>query len=356
MKSVLLCFLLLLGLSAYAQPDQDVAITDLTITTNCAQSQLIACFKIGITSDSTAIDTTMLEQGLIRFTLTPTNMLPLDGDTTTMEIDSILGVGEYFEKFEYEWFGAVNTMRGSQVLNLDMLGEICLVFEVDPAAETYGVNINLDVPAYLDERNNSATTDNAAASDIVGCALPVELIFFEVNRHDDYDQLRWESASEISFSHYTIESSETGKDFVAVGQIDGSSNRYQKRSYDYTYPICKSCDRYYRLKMVDLDGSYEYSRIQFIKGIGDTPELSIFPNPANDHVTLQLIPSATKDADEDLEICIYTMIGNKVLSQRFGAVQDQNVIVALDRLPAGVYSLQARRGSLLHRAPLVINH
>lgn len=116
--------------------------------------------------------------------------------------------------------------------------------------------------------------------------LPVELAKFTAIPKDRSIDLKWQTLSEIDFSHFVIERSADGSNFerltsmMSVGSTNASTN------YSYNDPSPFNGWNYYRLKMVDLDGSYEYSNIEVVK-LDHEAKLEIYPNPIKEVIQIK---------------------------------------------------------------------
>lgn len=88
-------------------------------------------------------------------------------------------------------------------------------------------------------------------------SLPVQLISFTGTRNDLKISLQWKVANETSFDFYQVERSLDGITFNSIGKLPGTmQDQYQ---FDDPFPLPGT--NYYRLKMVDQDGSFKYSKI-----------------------------------------------------------------------------------------------
>ena len=135
--------------------------------------------------------------------------------------------------------------------------------------------------------------------------LPVELLTFTAQKVERGVQLFWQTATEINNSHFEVEWSTDGSDFtpnasseswIKIGTVEGrgTTNEAQEYGFLHTYPA--NGENYYRLRQVDLpagqtgfDGAWEYSKtIQINYELStDHAPLAIYPNPANDFITIQ---------------------------------------------------------------------
>lgn len=124
---------------------------------------------------------------------------------------------------------------------------------------------------------------NAEAAVIAALALlPVELIEFRANLSNAGVQLVWETALPGTLNHFEIEHSSQSNNWETIGKIAFSPNEGR---YSLLDPNPKSGIHFYRLKMMDIDGSFEYSKVISVK-INDHHILSISPNPVRDELSL----------------------------------------------------------------------
>ncbi|HNJ55266.1 MAG TPA: choice-of-anchor A family protein [Chitinophagaceae bacterium] len=110
--------------------------------------------------------------------------------------------------------------------------------------------------------------------------LPVKLVsFYASSVNNKVNIIKWIAPLEIGSSHYLLERSDNGINFSTVVRINARGNNSNRNFYEYLDINPLSGRSFYRLKIVDLDGSYDYSNIVSCdtkKSFG----LSVFPNPA----------------------------------------------------------------------------
>jgi hypothetical protein len=122
--------------------------------------------------------------------------------------------------------------------------------------------------------------------------LPVNLLSFTGKRVENASLLKWRVIDEVQFARYEIERSFTGKHFDKIGEISALFNEQKTEAeYQFTDRIPSagfSADKlYYRLKMVDQDGSFSYSRMLWLS-VGPSGEINLYPNPATNQITVIL--------------------------------------------------------------------
>ena len=91
-------------------------------------------------------------------------------------------------------------------------------------------------------------------------ALPIELISFTGEEIDDYNFLKWITASEINNDFFTIEKSLDGINFEPLNNIDGAGNSTSILHYSLTDNLPYEIT-YYRLRQTDFNGIFKDSEI-----------------------------------------------------------------------------------------------
>jgi hypothetical protein len=172
-------------------------------------------------------------------------------------------------------------------------------------------------------------------STITGGALPIKLLSFNAITTEKSIILTWASASEKNFNYYTIERSVNGKDFLAIGKVDGSPNSLVRKDYTYEDQDPAQGISYYRLRAVDLDNTSETFSVIMMKFSGGKTKVNIFPNPTSDQkINVQF----NFDLQEGVTIQIYDARGNLVKTELF--VQSGSLLTLnLPDLTRGIYNV-----------------
>lgn len=111
------------------------------------------------------------------------------------------------------------------------------------------------------------------------CTLPVELIAFDAFFKNDEVGLSWTTASQLNFSHFDVQRSGNGRDWETVVSIAGEGTTSESNSYTYSDNASWVGKNYYRLSMVDLDGTIEFSPVKMVISSA-VAAIIISPNPA----------------------------------------------------------------------------
>ena len=169
--------------------------------------------------------------------------------------------------------------------------------------------------------------------------LPVELTTFKGEARQKANMLTWETASEINSDEFIVERAPEAEDelFNAIGTVDAKGNTTGTSKYDFMddQPLPVS---YYRLKIIDNDGSYEYSKIIVLQNnnVG-TGHVNVYPVPAHNAVTFAF----QCERSDDVNVTITDFSGRVVKQFTINASKGLNQKeVNIEDLPVGMYHAQ----------------
>jgi hypothetical protein len=159
-------------------------------------------------------------------------------------------------------------------------------------------------------------------------ALPIKLVSFSAKLQNQNAVLNWATAQEQNSLKFSIERSEDASNWSNVGNVNAKGNSDVKNHYSFTdYNVLTNY--YYRLKMIDQDGKFEYSPVERIS-IRNINTISFYPNPVTNIITLKNLTNQNID-----KVAIANISGQRVLE--FIAVNKQ---INVQKLPPGVYFLE----------------
>jgi hypothetical protein len=118
-------------------------------------------------------------------------------------------------------------------------------------------------------------------------SLPVTLVSFSVEAENLSAHLTWTTSSELNASHFEIEHSTKARNWATIGVVRSlHGNSALLRPYGFLHSTPVNDANYYRLRMVDFDGTAAYSEVRHLNfsGIKDT---QIFPNPVKNTLTIR---------------------------------------------------------------------
>ena len=196
-----------------------------------------------------------------------------------------------------------------------------------------GASITLVDWAYQDDGSAILTGDT-------GTPAPIELISFKARQLGGIVNLDWKTASEQNFSGFSLERAEENESFSEIGWISGKGNTEDEQEYRFDDKAAIPNKRYYyRLKAIDLDGSFEYSHIveATLSGFGFTIE-GPYPNPiTSTPFKLDIMVSEA----ETVFIRLFSASGQMVYESRTPLVEGRNEVLISDAsLSSGIYFLK----------------
>lgn len=159
--------------------------------------------------------------------------------------------------------------------------------------------------------------------------LPLQFLSFSAagNRNDVL--LTWSTANEINASHFEIEFSTNGNSFAKIADVK-AMNTGGSQQYNYTDFTARTTAIFYRIKQVDLDGKFEFSKVAKVNMQKSSQQI-VYPNPAGNLLQLKNI------AADDAEIIQVINSNGKTVMQL--PVNNQTQF-DISHLKAGIYLLK----------------
>lgn len=172
--------------------------------------------------------------------------------------------------------------------------------------------------------------------------LPVKLMEFKATKRKNGIGCSWKTASEWNADYFELERSINGKDFVTVAQLK-ATNSNAVTSYEWLDEMkVLSPLVYYRLKQVDMDGSFNYSNIVFVRSeIKSKNEVTIVPNPFESQLTF----SFDEKTEQAVRYTFYNSLGEVVYDLTTPAGQESTIMLP-KQMGIGLYTVNIQSGDL----------
>jgi hypothetical protein len=242
------------------------------------------------------------------------------------------------------WQAATKKETGS--LNLDPVykapttGDLAFTLA---ALDNMGTPIST-ITTDINGTKRDATTPDVGAFETT-ITLPVKLVSISATKIATNVLVDWATASEINSLNYQVERSTDGVNFTLVGTVKAQGNSNGVSQYNFTDAGVTSLGStvlYYRLKMVDIDGKFEYSKIVSVNlGVTNGTEItvSVFPNPYVNELYAKITTSSTGSATVQLKDGIGRMVSG-VTKQSVSQGTNIIRIDGVDQLPRGIYFVE----------------
>lgn len=172
----------------------------------------------------------------------------------------------------------------------------------------------------------------------VSVFLPIELLSFDGYSEQHHNVLQWTTASEINNEKFIIEKSLDGVYFFEIGTIEGAGNSTTNIDYNFfDHNISNQTKGFYRIKQVDYNGDFTYSRVITINRNFGSFELEVIPNPTEGEFNLTIVTWHAEIVD--IEIIDYS---GRTIFKRSSAIEKGKTSLPLDitELYSGIYLIK----------------
>lgn len=178
---------------------------------------------------------------------------------------------------------------------------------------------------------------DVVSTDNCGVPLPITLLDFNAVSGESSVFLDWQTGTEINNSHFSLQRSSDATDFREIAKITGAGNSTSLLEYDFEDKTPVEGWSYYRLQQVDFDGTTSFSNVEAVYFEKEASLIHVFPNPANDMVTVEGAPKQIET------LSLFDMLGKEVTPQvKFTKSGTSVVFMDISALPEGVYLLKGK--------------
>ena len=176
--------------------------------------------------------------------------------------------------------------------------------------------------------------------------LPVTLANLQGNLKDGVVKLSWTTSREVNFSHFEVEKSIDGSKYMQIGTVQSGASQYS-----FVDKTALGKINYYRLKVVDHDANFVYSKILIIRNDGSNVVLKLTPNPVN--TTLNVSFMLEKDAT--VTINMFDQLGRLAKRYTVRGSRGLNAFTFTDlgNLPAGNYAVEVTGDTISARQQIM---
>ena len=176
----------------------------------------------------------------------------------------------------------------------------------------------------------------AMDSSLTAVPLPVTLLNFTAQAIGSQVQLRWQTASEFNNDHFEVERSRDAGTFNWLLSVAGHGDSQLLQDYQAIDAAPISGINYYRLKQVDKDGQFLFSKIVSVNmtGAAAGPSIRLYPNPAAEVVYINI--TSTQNINSSL--VVFNAAGRQVVLKPTYLVKGGNSLsLDVSTLVPGIY-------------------
>ena len=257
----------------------------------------------------------------------------------------ILPTGPGADAFNWQYDAINNTYIGTSkdaTLPADLPQSITLTglpVVASTTANITGFSANLSPPGDL----LASETNDDNVFIFTTSPLPVTLVSFDAQSEGQVAVLNWATTEETNSEYFEVQHSLTGKAWAPVGKVASNGESTTLKNYTFSHNTPVNGENLYRLKMVDKDQTFAYSRIQSVKFEGLESDLTVYPNPVTDKLFI-------RDFAQVSQVNIYDLKGLSVYQSGLSKNSEINV----NNLPTGVYTVRITRSNGLQTSQKIV--
>lgn len=158
--------------------------------------------------------------------------------------------------------------------------------------------------------------------------LPLQLLSFSATQKNNAVQIAFNTSKEKDVKAFYIEKSIDGKSFESIGSTK-AKNTFDDNVYQFIDASPLNSVVYYRLKMVDNDGRFSYSKVEKVVPNSKQQAINIYPNPANSLVNI--------DCNNAMQIVINDYLGRILVQSK---VTQDKLVIDTKSFSKGVYTVR----------------
>ena len=204
------------------------------------------------------------------------------------------------------------------------------IFILGPYPTGSYIDLSVSVADHPECSRNVAT--------IVDCVTThIELLDFNGKAMENVNELQWTVATEREIKSYELQRSSDGINFETIFQTTAKGNSNTINTYDFMDENFTKTVNFYRLNHTDYSGRTQSSKIISLDNRKADYDVKIYPNPANELLTLTFNSNTNKDKT----IQLINKEGKEISTRKFKALaRENNIQFNIENLPSGIYFIR----------------
>lgn len=250
----------------------------------------------------------------------------------------------------------INYNNSTHVLTVTIDGVTRLSYDMDNASgggmdlETYFgcVGVNQSWTSGTNGGTNHEVVSNGAsiynnAGQVCPQMLPVEFLYLEAEKIGSSVLLKWATAAELNNQAFIVERSADVNSWEAIGEVAGAGHSSSALIYTYADKNPSDGLNYYRIRQVDVDGAFSYSKI--VTAQISSASISVVPNPFEESFTV------LTGITGNLEVIIHDVLGKTVY--RSSAVVENGLLNITPDLTPGMHVITLQSDSFTEQREII---
>jgi hypothetical protein len=180
--------------------------------------------------------------------------------------------------------------------------------------------------------------------------VPLKLLSFSAFRKTGVSYLNWVTDNEYNVDYFEVQRSYDGSNFSVLGNVS-ARNSGTRENYYYEDPSPLWGIAYYRIRSVDADGKFSYSRIAAVSEYDDLTGSFVVLNPAHDGITV--LNRSGRSGVYDYKVC--SPAGQLIVSGKVNMENNGGAWLALPAsIAAGIYTLYIQNAETRFRKLILV--
>lgn len=178
--------------------------------------------------------------------------------------------------------------------------------------------------------------------------IPLTLLDFSGSARESDNLLQWQTSNELNSERFIIERNLDGRSFTTIGTIDAVGNSSVTKDYVFYDKYPCSGTSFYRLKILDKDGRFNFSKTIAVKRANDF-DMLLFPNPAKNILFVQL------KGEKGIAILKLIDITGKTVKENSVNVNSNSFFsINIEEIPKGIYQFSIKTKNTIFQRRVVI--
>lgn len=231
--------------------------------------------------------------------------------------------------------------------------------------ETVYLQSKLDVPGNtlnigMDDSDNPLTAQLDDASPltiapVMNAPLPLQVTNFKGQLNQNNVQLTWETKQEVNTQKFEIERSLNGVNFIKVDEVSAKGSASTIANYGFNDMLSVAAATiYYRIKIIDLDGSFKYTSIVVLKLNAISSQITVYPSPFVDKIAI----NTYTDTKTTMTVLLSDGVGRRVINKTTELTRGNNTVTLnnLSGLAKGIYYVNIYDGNVLLETKKIVKN